>query len=99
MLGGGGIAVTTFFLMDSSRIGRLCTGHSPLPMRHQLNDHTYYHSAKDKLHAIAYDRTWTIRMIGDLGFEVIDIIAGSWAGEPSIYYQDQVIFRSMLAMS
>jgi SAM-dependent methyltransferase len=86
--------VATFFLFDDARLKRLGARKSGLAMKHELNAHTRYHNPEDKLHAIAFERAWTQQMIEEAGFEVLEINYGHWAGDPSVYYQDQVIFTN-----
>jgi SAM-dependent methyltransferase len=88
-----GVVVATFFLLEANRVARLETRTSGLTMRHVLNKHTRCHNPTDRLHAIAFDRDWVQRTIEDMGFDILQISEGNWAGDPVAYYQDCVVFR------
>lgn len=89
----GGVAATTFFLLNDQRVEWLSTRTTGLTMHHVLNAHTRYHNANDKLHAIAFDRDWVRQTIEGFGFEILQTTAGHWAGDASPTYQDQVVVR------
>ncbi len=87
-----GIGIATFFLFDEERLRNLETHSGGLTMQYALNEYTRYHNPQDKLHAIAFDRDWTRRMIQTSGFEVLEMSDGHWAGATSANYQDYVVF-------
>lgn len=88
-----GVIVATFFLFDAERIERLRQRKSGLTMAYELNDQTRYHNPADRLHAIAFSRDWVSDLVRQKGFALLEVIGGHWAGDPSTYYQDQIIIR------
>lgn len=89
----GGIAVTTWFLLDPARIPRAAAPDAMYPMVHVLDATTRYADATDPLRAIAYDETVVLAMAAAARLEVVTIARGTWAREPGRSVQDIVVLR------
>jgi SAM-dependent methyltransferase len=100
VLGRGGTCLATFFLFTEDRLDAVTSDRSSLPMRHELNRVTRFFNDADPLHAISYDLDHVARLWTSAGFEVADVVWGSWAGdstEPAERslntYQDVIVLK------
>lgn len=88
-----GICVATFFTYDDELLAKINLRNAGITLNHSLNKHTRYFNENDPLHAIAFDREYLKDKISDLGFEILSIEGGHWAGGNSIHYQDVFVLE------
>lgn len=89
----GGVAVTTWFLLDAARIPIAAAPGAMYPMIHVLDATTRYADATDPLRAIAYDEDAVRAMADAARLEVVAVERGTWAGEAGRTVQDIVVLR------
>jgi SAM-dependent methyltransferase len=89
----GGVAVTTWFLLDDARLAAAISPAAMYPMIHELDAETRYADEQDPLRAIAYREDAVRAMIKAARLEIGVIERGTWAGEPGDNLQDLVILR------
>ena len=89
----GGVAVTTWFVLDAARIPLAAAPDAMYPMVHTLDATTRYADATDPLRAIAYDEDAVRAMVAAARLEVVTVVRGTWAGEPGRTVQDIVVLR------
>jgi len=88
----GGRCFSTFFLYDEQRLEKITNPDNVLCMGFELNDHTRFHNADDKLHAICFEKSYIESMILDAGFTILKTNYGQWAGGDQSY-QDFVLME------
>jgi SAM-dependent methyltransferase len=89
----GGVAVTTWFLLDEARVPLAAAPTAMYPMVHVLDATTRYAEATDPLRAIAYDEAAVRAMVVAARLELVSVERGTWAGEPGRTVQDLVVLR------
>jgi SAM-dependent methyltransferase len=89
----GGLAVTTWFVFDQTRLPRIISDKSAYPMIHELNTATRYSDDTDPLRAIAFDEALVRQMVAEAGLQIQTVDRGRWCGEPGPIFQDLVILR------
>lgn len=85
------IVYATFFLTNSEsrRLERL--GQSSYPMKNSLDDHCFYFSPDDPLHAISFDEVWLKERLAQLGMYTAAVYYGTWAGRKgAMSFQDSL---------
>ena len=94
VLKSGGRCFATFFLFDEERLARIAKPDTTLCMVHVLNEHTRYHNAADKLHAICFERRFVQQLVETQGFRLVELNYGSWGGGHGSY-QDYVVLEKV----
>jgi len=89
----GGVAVTTWFLLDAARIPLAAAADAMYPMVHTLDATARYADATDPLRAIAYDEAAVREAVAAARLELVEVVRGTWAGEPGRTVQDIVVLR------
>jgi SAM-dependent methyltransferase len=95
VLGPGGRALTTFFMLDETWLECELAGRSTaMPMRHALGDGCRYFNADDPLHAIGYSPAWIRGAVADAGLSIWALRPGTWCGRPAgMGYQDTFVLQ------
>ena len=88
----GGRCFCTFFLYDEERLPQVTSPQQRLRMNHILNDHTRYHNPQDKLHAIAFEKSFIKNLVEEMGFDCVVLNYGYWAGGAESF-QDYLVLE------
>ena len=84
----------TFFLLNQEERMLRNDAQQRLRLEHRLNDHCYYLSKDDPLHAIGFEESVVIDWIYELGLRLDSISYGSWCGRKGLVnYQDTLLIR------
>jgi SAM-dependent methyltransferase len=93
----GGVAVTTWFLFDETRLPSVTSEHCRFPMRTRVGTVNRIAFPEAPLRAIAYEEGWLREEAERVGLEVVTIEHGRWDGSNGRTTQDLVVYRRVRA--
>ena len=92
---GKAFVFTSFLMNEESR--RLSNeGRGYFPLKHQLNDHTFFDRPDNPRQVISYSEKWLLDQVISCGFDVERVIHGHWCGRDKMLYsegQDWIVAR------